>query len=115
MHADYCGPFLQKYYALVVMDSYLKWPEVFLSTKTDADSTNQALRKLFCREGVPQTLVTDNGTHLTAKSLQDWLKHIDCRQIFSPPHHPQSNGLADNFVMTQACHIIDAAIIVSIS
>ncbi len=60
--------------------------------------TNQALRKLFSR--VPQTLVTENGTHYTAKSFQDWLKHIGCRQVFSPPRHPQSNGLAENFVKT---------------
>ncbi len=54
---------------IVVMDSYSKWPEVFLFTKTDADFTNQALRNLFSHEGIPQTLVTDNGTHFTAKSL----------------------------------------------
>ncbi|KAH9595573.1 hypothetical protein MS3_00001570 [Schistosoma haematobium] len=29
IHADYCGPFLGKYYALVVIDSFSKWPEVF--------------------------------------------------------------------------------------
>ena len=30
IHADYCGPFLDKFYALVVVDSYSRWPEVYL-------------------------------------------------------------------------------------
>ncbi len=53
------------------MDFYSKWPEAFLSTKADADFTNHALRNFFSLEGVPQTLVTDNDTAFTAKSLQD--------------------------------------------
>ncbi len=39
VHAAYCGPLLQRYYSLIVMDSYSKWPEVFLATKPDADFT----------------------------------------------------------------------------
>ncbi len=53
------------------MDFYSKWPEAFLSTKADAGFTHHALRKFFSREGVPQTLVTDNGTAFTAKSPKD--------------------------------------------
>lgn len=100
IHADYCGPFLQKYYALIIIDSFSKWPEVFLTTNADAEFSMQAFRKVFSREGVPLTLVTDNGTHFTAKTLQDWLKGIGCKHLFTPPRHPQSNGLAENFVKT---------------
>ncbi|CAH8521992.1 unnamed protein product, partial [Schistosoma intercalatum] len=32
IHADYCGPFLGEYYALVVIDSSSKWPEIFFTT-----------------------------------------------------------------------------------
>ncbi|CAH8489243.1 unnamed protein product [Schistosoma turkestanicum] len=53
IHADYCGPFLGKYYALVVIDSFSKWPEVFFTTSPNSDITIQALRKVFSREGVP--------------------------------------------------------------
>ncbi|KER24566.1 hypothetical protein T265_07798 [Opisthorchis viverrini] len=100
IHADYCGPFLNKYYALVVVDSYSRWTEVFLTTSPSSEFTQYALRKLFSREGVPIVLVTDNGSHFTAKSLEYWLKGLGCRHLFTAPRHPQSNGLAENFVRT---------------
>lgn len=100
VHADYCGPFLGKYYALIVIDAYSRWPEVFLTSSPSAEFTQQALRKVFSHEGVPTALVTDNGTHFSAKSLEDWLKGLGCRHLFTAPRHPQSNGLAENFVRT---------------
>jgi hypothetical protein len=43
VHADFCGPFLGKYYALVVEDSYSKFPEVFLQ-----QMRHQSLRNRRC-------------------------------------------------------------------
>ena len=100
IHADYCGPFLNKFYALVVVDSYSRWPEVYFTTHPTAKFTQQALRKLFNREGVPMVLVTDNGTHFNSKEFEEWLKGTGCRHLFTAPRHPQSNGLAENFVRT---------------
>lgn len=110
IHADYCGPFLGKYYALVVIDSYSKWPEVFFTTTATANFTITALRKLFSREGVPMVLVTDNGTHFTTDILARWLEGIGCKYLFTAPRHPASNGQAENFVRTlkSAISSIDA-------
>ena len=63
IHADDCGPFLGTFYALVVVDSYSRWPEVYFTTHPTAQFTQQALRKLFSHEDVPMVSVTDNGTH----------------------------------------------------
>jgi len=100
LHADYCGPLVGGYYALVVEDAYSKFPEVFLTRHATADFTRKALQSLFAREGVPQVLVTDNGTHFTADSLQAWLRSVGCCGVFTPPRHPASNGQAENFVRT---------------
>ncbi|KER29820.1 hypothetical protein T265_03616 [Opisthorchis viverrini] len=134
VHADYCGPFLGKYYALIIIDAYSRWPEVFLTTSPSAEFTQQALREVFNHEGVPTVLVTDNGTHFTAKFLEEWLKGLGCRHLFIAPRHPQLslhsgirgqllvkhfnefmpttvvlfslNGLAENFVRTLKSAII---------
>lgn len=100
VHADYCGPFLDRYYALVVEDAYSKFPEVFLTPSATATFTKRALRRYFAREGIPQALVTDNGTHFTGEEVQSWLRSIGCRSVFTAPRHPQSNGLAERFVRT---------------
>ena len=100
LHADYCGPFLGKYYALIVEDAFSKFPEVFLTTNATAEFTKTALRKLFARESIAQVLVTDNGTHFTADHLRSWLKSIGCHMVYTAPRHPCSNGQAENFVRT---------------
>ena len=56
------------------------------------------MRKFFAREGIPRVLVTDNGTHFTAASFNTWLDSIGCLHVYSPPRHPQSNGIAENVV-----------------
>ena len=100
IHADFCGPFLQKYYALVIEDSFSRFPEVFFTTNATAEFTQEALRKFFAREGIAQTMVTDNGPHFSAASLNDWLRRIGCHHVFTAPRHPQSNGLAERFIRT---------------
>ncbi len=100
IHADFCGPFLHKYYAIVLEDSFSRFPEVFFTTNATAEFTQEALRKFFAREGIAQTIVTDNGTHFSASNLNEWLKKIGCHHIFTAPRHPQSNGLAERFVKT---------------
>ena len=100
VHVDYCGPFLGQYHALVVEDSYSKYPEVYFTKSATAEFTQFALRKFFSREGIPKVLVSDNGSHFTEKSLKEWLKTIGVIQLFTAPRHPCSNGLAERFVQT---------------
>jgi transposase InsO family protein len=100
IHIDYCGPFLQKYFALVIIDSYSKWPEVFFTEKPNAEFTMLVLRKVFSRDGVPVAVVSDNGSHFSASCVTQWLHSLGCRHLFTAPRHPQSNGLAENFVGT---------------
>lgn len=100
VHIDYCGPFLQKYHALVIIDAYSKWPEVFLTDQPNSNFTIRALRKVFSREGAPLVVVSDNGSHFSASCVTKWLQNIGCRHLFTAPRHPRSNGLAENFVGT---------------
>ena len=100
IHADYCGPFIGNYYALIIIDSYSRWPEVYFTRTPNSDFTMQALRKTFSREGIPHVLVTDNGSHFAAHSVKEWLKGIGCKHLLTAPRHPQSNGAAENFVRT---------------
>ena len=98
VHIDYCGPFIENINALIIIDSYSRYPEIFFTKCTDAQFTKTALRKFFAREGVPQVIVSDNGPQFRSEYLRTWLESIGTQQIFTPPRHPQSNGQAENFV-----------------
>ncbi len=75
IHADYSGPFLNKYYTLILIDSYSKWPEVFLTKKLDRTFGKLTMRRTFSREGVV-TVGTNIGTNFTSNARLvaiDWL------------------------------------------
>ncbi|TNN16866.1 hypothetical protein EWB00_000088, partial [Schistosoma japonicum] len=76
------------YYALIIIDSCLKWLEVLFATSSNPDFTIQVLRKVFSREGLPSVLVTGNRPHFSAESSTTWLKGIGCKYLCTAPRHP---------------------------
>ena len=99
LHADYVGPFMGKMF-LVVIDAYSKWIEVkTVSSATSTVTTNQ-LRSIFATHGLPEILVTDNGTTFTSAEFQEFAKNNGIRHVKTAPYHPSSNGLAERAVQT---------------
>lgn len=82
---------------LVLVDSFSKWLEVFCMRSTISSKTIECLRTLFSSCGLPEQLVTDNGTSFTSAEFQDFVgKNI--KFILTPPYHPQSNGANERAV-----------------
>ena len=61
IHVDYAGPFLAKMF-LIVIDSYSKWMEVFPMNNSTSSATIEKLRTAFATHGLPEKLVSDNGS-----------------------------------------------------
>ncbi|XP_055604664.1 uncharacterized protein K02A2.6-like [Uranotaenia lowii] len=62
VHIDYAGPIDGDYFLLAV-DAFSKWPEVIPTRRISTTATIGILRNIFSRLGMPQILVSDNGTH----------------------------------------------------
>ncbi|VDM29077.1 unnamed protein product [Toxocara canis] len=99
IHVDYAGPFMGHNF-LVVVDAYSKFPEIFRMASTTSLATIRTLRRLFARYGLPETFVSDSGTQFSSYDFQQFCISNGICHIFSPPYHPQSNGLAERFVDT---------------
>ena len=57
IHIDFCGPFRNHMY-LIVVDAYSKWPEVIrMSSSTSTSETIKVLLSLFSRHGLPDKLM----------------------------------------------------------
>ncbi|KAK4474327.1 hypothetical protein MN116_000411, partial [Schistosoma mekongi] len=99
VHADFAGPVRGKMF-LVIVDALTKWPQVYAMSSCTASETINKLTELFSYFGVPETLVTDNGSQFASESFKHFCRMSGITHVRSPPYHPQSNGQAERFVDT---------------
>lgn len=99
LHIDFAGPVDRKIY-LIVVDPYSKWPEVKIVRTTSSECAIKALREIFAEQGLPEVLVSDNGTAFTSEDFKTFMKCNGIRHILTPPYSPSSNGQAERFVQT---------------
>ena len=69
-------------------------------TTTSGTRTIEELRRLFATRGLPEQLVSDNGSQFTADKFGEFLRSNSIKHIRSAPYHPATNGLAERFVQT---------------
>lgn len=99
VHVDYAGPLEGTYY-LVIIDAYSKWPEIFPTKQITTKATVNLLHSLFANKGMPEVLVSDNGTQFCSADFEEFCTENGVQHIKTPPFHPQSNGQAERFVDT---------------
>ena len=99
LHVDYAGPLFGKMY-LIVVDAYSKWVEIAVARTATSEATIEGLREMFATHGVPDTLVSDNGSCFTSEQFLNFCNRNNITHITSAPFHPASNGLAERAVQT---------------
>jgi transposase InsO family protein len=68
-------------------------------------TTALAVAKAFCDHwgfayGPPRFLISDNGTHFTAKLFVEVCRELGISKIFTTAYHPQTNGQVERFNRT---------------
>ncbi len=99
IHLDFAGPFAGSMWLLLV-DALTCWPEAKRLRAATTATTTEALREIFATHGLPEVVVTDNGTPFTSADFEEFCNQRGIRHICTPPYHPQSNGLVERFVRT---------------
>ena len=97
LHLDFAGPFLEKNF-LIVIDAHSKWIEAFPTSTTSSAAVIEELRPLFARFGLPETVVTDNGSGFVSQEFEEFLRKNGIKHITSASYHPATNGLAERAV-----------------
>ena len=93
LHIDHAGP-LEGKTLLIGVDAHSKWIDAHVVSSTAAINK---LRTTFSIHGLPQTIVSDNGSVF---KFQEFLRQNGIEHVRSPPYHPSSNGLAERAVQT---------------
>src|SRR4051812_38130909 len=79
-------------YLLVAVDRFTKWVEAKPVTSAESASTVDFIRDIVFRFGVPNSIVTDNGSNFTSREFKDYCKGLGIKLNFASVAHPQTNG-----------------------
>ncbi|XP_042142738.1 uncharacterized protein K02A2.6-like [Ixodes scapularis] len=97
LHIDFAGPFKGKIF-LIVVDSFSKWLDVFIMKSMSSSAVVQKLRMLFAVHGVPDVIVSYNGTAFVSAEFREFTSRNQIRHVAVAPYHPSSNGQAERMV-----------------
>ena len=96
VHVDFADFGGRKWFLLY--DSYSKWPEITGMDRTKTEDTIKVLRDIFCRFGIPFTLVSDGGPQFISEEFERFMRVNQIRHIKSPTYSPRSNGFCEVLV-----------------
>ncbi|XP_024136818.1 uncharacterized protein LOC112151925 [Oryzias melastigma] len=87
-------------YILVVCDYATRFPEAFPLRTITTPAVMRALIQLFSRVGIPDEILTDQGTNFTSRLMKLFQKQLGITAIKTTPYHPQTNGMVERFNQT---------------
>ena len=71
-----------------VVDAHSKWPEVVAVPSTTSLHTINVIKRLFCRYGFPEQVVSDNGPQFCSQEFNYFMKKSGIKHIFCSSFHP---------------------------
>ena len=87
-------------YILVLCDYATCYPEAIPLRTIDAKHIAEQLIGVFARVGVPQEILTDQGSNFTSQLLAELYRLLHVQSIRMSPYHPQTDGLVERFNQT---------------
>ena len=87
-------------YILMAMDYATKWPEAYCLKNNEADSVVNCIIYLSARVGIPQELLTENGTNFISKVVKQFCQTTGVHQIWTSPYHPVMDSMVEHFNST---------------
>ena len=80
-------------YIIVAVDYFSKWVEAeALACISTTKITRFLWKNVYCRYGVPQTIITDNGTQFNNPEFISFARDLGTTVRFASVAHPQANG-----------------------
>jgi transposase InsO family protein len=96
---DILGPFPRAQggyrYLYVTIDKFTKWVEVELVCTISARSIVKFIRGLVCCFGVPNRIITENGSQFTSGLFREYCASAGIMICFASVAYPRSNGQAE--------------------
>ena len=98
LSADFLGPLPTGELLLVVMDDFSRFPEVEIVNSTSSATIIPKLDCIFARQGIPETLKTDNGPPFNGRELAQFANHLGFHHRKITPLWLCANGEVERFM-----------------
>ncbi|XP_064389549.1 uncharacterized protein LOC135337548 [Halichondria panicea] len=87
-------------YILTICDYATRYPEAIPLPSVEATRVARELLLLFTRVGVPEEVLSDQGTNFMSSLLDEMYQALQITRIRTTPYHPQTDGLVERFNAT---------------
>jgi transposase InsO family protein len=77
---------------LVTVDKFSKWIEAVPVTNQEASTAVKFFESIVYKYGIPNNIITDNGTNFTSGEFQEFAKKLGIKIKYASVAHPKSNG-----------------------
>jgi transposase InsO family protein len=74
------------------VDKFSKWIKAVPVTNQEATTAVKFFESIVYRYGVPNIIITDNGTNFTSSKFQEFAKKLGIKIKYASVAHPKSNG-----------------------
>jgi len=80
----------------MAVDKFIKWIEAKPIVTTTLVQVANFFREIVFRFGVPNSIITDNGSNFTGKEFLKFCEGLNIRVDWAGVAHPQTNGQAEH-------------------
>ena len=84
-------------YILMLVDYATRYPEAVPLKRIDAETVAEALVDIYSRLGIPEEVLSDQGTQFISYCMKEVSKLLGVSQFTTTPYHPMCNGLVEKF------------------
>ena len=85
---------------VVIVDYFSRYPEVIKLRSTTSNTLIDAVKAVFSRHGIPESVHSDNGPQFSSREFAKFAASYGFKHTTSSLYFPQSNGLAERTVQT---------------
>ena len=97
LNIDFIGPFPDGGHILVIVCTFTRWVELYVTKDCTALSAAECLLQHFGRFGAPHQLRSDNGPHFIAELIREFLALIGIEHCLTLAYSKEENSIVERY------------------
>ena len=95
LNIDFIGPYPDNQYVLVIIDTFTRWVELFLTSDATGESAAKSLVEHFGRFGSPTQLRSDRGPAFIAEVIKQFLSLVGTEHCLTLAYSKEENSIVE--------------------